>query len=49
MRTSGKTKFYDEALAFFGKMVETSEELLKSFNHTPDILNNQMDRLIDKL
>jgi len=39
-RASGKTKFHDEALALFGKMVKTSERLLKSFNHTTDVLNN---------
>jgi len=48
-RASGKTKFHDEAVALFDKMVETSEGLLKSFNRTTDVLNNQMDRLIDKL
>jgi hypothetical protein len=48
-RASGETKFHDEALALFGKMVETSQGLLKSFNRTTDVLNNQIDRLIDKL
>ena len=48
-RASGGTKFHDEALALFGKMVETSEGLLKSFNRTTDVLNNQIDMLIDKL
>jgi len=48
IRASRKTKFYDKTLALFGKMVETSEGLLKSFNCTIDVLNNQMDRLIDK-
>jgi len=49
IRASRKTKFYNEALTLFGKMVETSEGLLKSFNRITDVLNNQMDRLIDKL
>ena len=48
-RASGKTKFHDEALAFFEEMVETSKGLLKSFNRSTDVLNKQLDKLIDKL
>jgi hypothetical protein len=48
-RASRKTKFHDEVLVLFRKMVETNEGMLKSFNRTTDILNKQMDRLIDKL
>lgn len=46
-RAFGKTKFHDETLAFFGKMVETNQGLLKSFNRTTDVLNSQLDGLID--
>jgi len=48
-KASGKAKSHDEALVLFGKMVQTSEGLLASFNCTTDVLNKQMDKLIEKL
>ena len=51
-KSSGKTKFHDEALLLFGEMVETSKGVLQSFRGTGEVLKSldkQMDRLIDKL
>jgi myo-inositol catabolism protein IolC len=49
---SGKTKFYDQALQLFSKVVDNSAGMLQSFQNANALLervDNHMETLINKL